>query len=193
MEPCAQLAKLEEEDGLDVLEWPNLNLEVVESLENSEEASKLARLLDVVSSPIPDALGSEQWRMLESLEDLEEVTLSAKSGDHQEEWWERYALEEESLWSEDGRIEKELSAKPSEKATRDGQDAQEEVQLLESLKDLEEAENHALLIREEEQDSLDASSEEDLTWEVLESSEDGESETEFAKPTKKAEQDSQDA
>ena len=192
-ELSAQLAKLEEEDGLDVLEWPDPSLEAVESLENSEEASKHARLLDVDSSPIPDALGSEQWRMLELLEDLEEVTPSAKSGDHQEECWERYAQEEESLSSEDGRIKEELTAEPSEKATRDGLDAQEEVQLLELSEDLEEEENHALLIKEEEQDSLDASSEEDLTWEVLESLEDGELETEFAKPSKEAADDSPDA
>lgn len=193
MELCAQLAKWVTEDGLDVLEWPNLNLEEVEFLENSEEASNLARLSDVVSSPSPNVLGSEQWRMLESLEYLEEVTLRAKSINHQEEWWERSALEEEPQSSEDGRINMVLSAEPSEKATKDGLDAKEEVQLLESLEDSEEATVNALLIKEEEQDSLDASSEEDLTWEVLESSEDGELETEFVKPSKEAEQDSLDA
>ena len=193
MELSAQLAKSEEEDGLDVLEWPNLNLDQEELLENSEEASKLAKLSDVVSSPSPSALGSEQWRMLESLEDLEEVTLCAKSGNLQEECWERSALEEESQSSEDGRIDKVLTAEPSEEATKDGLDALEEVQLQESSEDSEEAENNALLTKEEEQDSLDASSEEDLTWEVLEWSEDGELETEFAKPIKEAEQDSLDA
>lgn len=43
-----------------------------------------------------------------------------------------------------------LSAEPSEEATKDGLDALEEVQLLESLEDSEEAEVNALLIKEEE-------------------------------------------
>jgi len=55
-----------------------------------------------------------------------------------------------------------LSAEPSEEATKDGQDALEEAQLLESLEDSEEVEDNVLLIKEEEQDSLDASSKEDL-------------------------------
>ena len=151
-----------------MLEWPNLNLAQAELLENSEEVSNPAKLSDVDSSPQPDALGSEQWRVLESLEDSEEVTLFAKSGNHQEECWERSALEEESLSSEDIRIDKELGARSSEEETKDGLDALEEDQLLELLEDLEKEIDNALLIKEEEQDSLDASSEEDLIWEVLE-------------------------